>query len=214
MMQRFSCSHCTRCCTSSGSPVEDASFRRARALLASRLGLVWAPGDGSHGVLLFNDEVRELQWQAALQDVAFHPVPLIYCIDDDSGSLVVLAWRFGSVVCPFLDGGRCLAHEVKPLICRSFPLVKAPGSQGYEVSTRCPAARDVPGVDGSLFPGELEAISRADARMVELFWLFERLSSTGVIHPRRLDEDDGAFSPAVMPRVVCIEDVGVPCRGG
>ena len=164
-------------------------------------------------MLLFNDEVRELQRQAALQGIAFHPVPLIYCMDDCSGDLVVLAWRFGSSICPFLDGGRCRVQKVKPLVCRSFPLVKAPGLPGYEVSTRCPAVGDTLGVDAARFPGELEAISRADARMVELFRLFERLSMAGIICPCRLDGDDGVFSVASLQRVVCIEDVGMPCRG-
>ncbi len=178
--------------------------RRARAALAARDGLVWTPGEGMHNVALFTDEIRRLHAIAVQQDIAFRPVPLLHVHDERSQQRVVLVWTFGASDCPFLSDAGCHADGVKPLVCRSFPVIKHPGLSRYTVSERCPAA--VPGGDiETMYPGEVWALRMADARMTALHGCYDMLRRTGVIQPRMTAP---LAKPSIWPsgRVVSIED--------
>ncbi|MFO8132980.1 MAG: hypothetical protein R6U10_03455 [Thermoplasmatota archaeon] len=209
MRKCFVCRRCARCCAATPGEVMPAAVRQAREMLAAGQGLIWTTADGMLDVLLFNDEVRRLRDYAARYEVDFNPVPLLWCFDMRSSRVVVLAWTYGAPVCPFLDGGGCLANPVKPLVCRAFPVIKTPGAPGYMVSGRCPVAGAVGGaVDvGAWYPGEVEALRVADARMTGLLGLYELLRNAGVVRPRLASRvDDVQACPS--EGVVDIESLG------
>jgi len=178
--------------------------RRARAALAMRDGLVWTPERGMHNVALFTDEVRRLHAIAVQQDIAFCPVPLLHVYDMRSRQMVVLVWTFGAPDCPFLGDAGCHADGVKPLVCRSFPVIKHPGLSRYTVSERCPSAVSGGDVE-AMYPGEVWALRMADARMTWLFGCYDMLRRSGIVQPRMT-------APLAKPsiwrsgRVVSLED--------
>jgi len=200
--ESFACRHCVRCCTATYSlrDVEEGlQYRSAREKMARTTGLCWDAPDDRLCLLLFNDEVKHLQDYAIRHGISFHPVPLLYALDDNTGGAVVLCWTLDHATCPFLteetEGPRCAVHAVKPLVCRAFPVVRREGQNTYALSELCTGCQALLPVNEALVEErlgpELQAARAVDRRMTELLTRFAVLREMHRIRPRLTDDLDG-----------------------
>ena len=195
MLSKFQCLHCAQCCTGTGfikSVKEKRELQTSRDLLAQRRGLCWNVPDHILCLPLFNDELAVLKERAGEHDIEFRPIPLLYIIDEITNNVVVLCWTMDHIACPFLShddkNPRCIVHDVKPLICRAFPVVRLHNVfSAYVFSEIC---------KGTLCnkknrirlqledTTELQAALAIDQRMNELYDMLEQLQVKQQIRPR------------------------------
>lgn len=93
-------------------------------------------GDSSHrgrNILLLESEVRQISNTTSLRPLSFA-----------SRSLSIQPYRYRmkkrNGKCVFLDGKACRIYNLRPLICRFYPLSLKRGNNGhrFEVSEECP----------------------------------------------------------------------------
>lgn len=191
MDHHFQCLHCARCCTHAyaASGLEEClQVSTAREYLACRLGLCWETPDDRLYLLLFNDEMAQMQRHATQHHIDFRPLPLLYAMDEVSDTIVVLCWTLDHDSCPFLfrDEGkpRCSIHAMKPLVCRAFPVIRSDKRGVYAVSEICigfPRADET--ALESVLGAELQVARTIDRRMAELVARFILLREQGRIKP-------------------------------
>jgi len=94
--------------------------------------------DGSVGVEVWPWEARELILQSGAKNAGIVLMPSNVMVDRSRNMAVALSYFIANEDCPMQKGKFCSIHEVKPNVCRYFPLVM--GRPGIHISERCPVS--------------------------------------------------------------------------
>jgi Fe-S-cluster containining protein len=140
-MARFVCGRCGDCCRFAGR--SNGYVSRMRERIQNCRGPIYYMQDAeSIGPPLFS-------WEAGGMskfDSRFSYEPATFVYDIKAGKALVTGYSMSLGVCVFLGGGNaCRIYDIRPLVCRSFPLVKSGISENKIEFWRydCPRAFDV-----------------------------------------------------------------------
>lgn len=113
---------CGHCCTHLEREPE-ADVEEFRALL--REEGVYHCGDGARvGLALSNAEADALRAEAARRAMPLSLHPRTYLLETRRRLAVVLDWHMPYASCPFYADFRCTAYELRPLVCRAYPVLR------------------------------------------------------------------------------------------
>lgn len=120
-MDAFACPlDCGWCCTHLERE-EDPGERDFRD--AMRGEGVYSCGHPPRGISLSHDEARAMRDEASRRGLRAKLHPRTFLLDSRRRAAVVLDWHWDHVACPFYADYKCTAYEVRPLVCRAFPVM-------------------------------------------------------------------------------------------
>jgi hypothetical protein len=113
--------------------------------------------------------------------VDFHP--RTFLLETRRRAAVVLDWHMPYASCPFYADFKCTAYDVRPLVCRAYPVL---GLGKGSLAPECPKM-PVPGTQLRAERSARRVIEEAHAKLDELGWLL-------------LDGKGARFAKALSPR--------------
>ena len=154
-MDAFACPpDCGWCCTHLERE-EEPGERAFRDVM--RAEGVYSCGHKPRGISLSHPEARAMRDEAQRRGIPVKLHPRTFLLDARRRAAVVLDWHWDHVSCPFYADYKCTAYEVRPLVCRAFPVML--GSP-LKLAPQCPK---VP-VPRAALKGELKARSAIERR--------------------------------------------------
>ena len=94
------------------------------------------------GIRLFDFEAKRIKDKAKELAVKASIVPSLIIGDNNSKKELVALYKFNHKDCPFLANNKCLVYEIRPLMCRAFPIITSGRKDGYVVrSEMCPEVK-------------------------------------------------------------------------
>lgn len=173
----FQCpSDCGRCCTDlkriagDDEQAADAEFRDALREMG-----VYACADADDGGLsLSSEEAAALRAEAQARGMRIDLHPRTYMLDDKTQEAIVIDWHLAHASCPFYEHLRgCTAYEVRPLVCRAFPVLSP--APRWRLAPSCPLTEPTQEAKasgeirfGSFLRGENQARRRLDDALATL----------------------------------------------
>lgn len=112
------CGHCCSHLERAPEPGDD-DFR---AILREQ-GIYHCADGARSGLALSPAEADALRARASERGIALKLHPRTYLLETRRRMAVVLDWHMPASSCPFLVDLRCTAYEVRPLVCRAFPVI-------------------------------------------------------------------------------------------
>jgi Fe-S-cluster containining protein len=126
---------CGWCCThlTREKPAEDAEFRdvlREEGVYSCRDAL-------GMGLSLSNDEAASLIAEAARRGLRADVHPRTFLLETRRRLAVVLDWHLAHASCPFYADYKCTAYDLRPLVCRAYPVMLA-APRALMLAPECP----------------------------------------------------------------------------
>lgn len=171
---------CGWCCTHLERqlpPDEEAAALDFRDAMRA-LGVYACEDAMTEGLSLSNAEARGLMDEARARGLAADIHPRTFLIETRRRLVVPLDWHMPHVSCPFYQDFKCTAYELRPLVCRAFP-VMAP-APSWRLAPQCPLTEET-----------LAARASGDVR----FGSFLRVESKA---RRAIDEQHARLDEAAM----------------
>jgi Fe-S-cluster containining protein len=172
---------CGHCCThlERDEIPGDAEFRDA----LREHGVYHCTDAARVGLSLSNAEAAALRAEAARRKMRVDIHPRTYLLDARRRAAVVLDWHMPYVSCPFYADFKCTAYDVRPLVCRAYPVL---GLGKGSLAPECPKM-PVPGTQLRSERAARRGIEEAHAKLDELGWLL-------------LDAPGARFAKGLAPR--------------
>lgn len=171
-MDAFACPpDCGWCCTHLHRDVADDEAE-ATALFRDALrglGIYGCADAVTTGLALSNAEAAGLREEAARRGMRVDIHPRTFLLDGARRVAVTLDWHMPYVSCPFYADFKCTAYDLRPFVCRAYP-VFSPAPK-WRLAPECPKAAPTlaSGVRlGTFLKGEAaarRAVERANASL-------------------------------------------------
>lgn len=119
------------------------------------------------GLSLSNAEASGLREEAARRGMAIDIHPRTFLLETRRRLVVPLDWHMPYVACPFYLDHKCTAYDLRPLVCRAFPVLGA--APRWHLAPPCPesaptlARRD----SGALRLGTFLRVENAARRAID-----------------------------------------------
>ena len=128
----FACpSDCGHCCTHLERGPDPAA-EAFRAVLREQ-GVYHCADAARGGLALSNAEAEALRAEAERRGLPVKLHPRTYLLETRRRLVVVVDWHLAHASCPFYADFRCTAYELRPLVCRAYPVLRiGPGGLAPE----------------------------------------------------------------------------------
>jgi Fe-S-cluster containining protein len=146
----FQCpSDCGYCCTHLKRDLPRDEQRAQSAFRAWMRDLgVYSCGDAvTTGLALSPEEAEGLRAEAARRGIRVRLHPRTYLLETRRRLAVVLEWHLAHEECPFYADYKCTAYDLRPLVCRAFP-VMAP-APAWRLAPSCPKTDETQALAGA-----------------------------------------------------------------
>lgn len=88
------------------------------------------------GLSLAPTEAAALQAEAASRGLRVDIHPRTFLLESRRRLAVVLDWHMPYEACPFYASYQCTAYELRPLVCRAYPVMA--GAPAWQLAPACP----------------------------------------------------------------------------
>jgi Fe-S-cluster containining protein len=131
---------CGWCCTHLERRQDRAEARATsdwRRVLRG-LGVYHCRDTATVGLSLTNAEADALRGEAERRGMRVRMHPRTYLLETRRREAIVLDWHLAHVSCPFYADFKCTAYEVRPLVCRAYPVMGP--APAWKLAPECPKA--------------------------------------------------------------------------
>lgn len=123
----FNCTLCGECChireKDKGISIEDEE--KYRQYMFNMFGIIYLARLSDITINVWPEEAEKLKEEAKLKGIKLNIVPKRVVYDKSHHELIILDYYIDHDVCPFFNhkSKLCGVYNVRPIICRSYPLL-------------------------------------------------------------------------------------------
>jgi len=123
----FNCTLCGECChireSDKGISIEDEE--KYRQYMFNKFGIIYLARLSDITINVWPEEVEALKKEAELKNIKLKIVPKRVIYDKSHHELIILDYYIDHDICPFFNkkDKLCSVYIVRPIICRSYPLL-------------------------------------------------------------------------------------------
>jgi len=135
----FNCVMCGACChireKDKGISLEDEE--KYRSYMYSKFGIIYLARLSDITINVWPEEAERLKEEAKSRKIELKIVPKRAVYDRKAHELIILDYYIDHDICPFYKEKLCTAYNIRPIICRSYPLLttKDSGKCKYKIDS-------------------------------------------------------------------------------